>query len=73
MTEAQKITDIHDTADHAREEMEGLIARSRAAQAQIANYTQTEVAGLLDLETVPRKSQSSPSRKRSSVITRANT
>ena len=47
MTEAQKITDIHEPADLARHEMEEMIARSRAAQAQIANYTQTQVDNLI--------------------------
>ena len=47
MTEAQKITDIHEPAERAREEMEEMIARSRAAQAQIADYSQAQVDNLI--------------------------
>ncbi|MEM0952863.1 MAG: aldehyde dehydrogenase family protein [Pseudomonadota bacterium] len=47
MSEAQKITDIHEPEALARQEMEALIERSRAAQAQIADYTQTQVDNLI--------------------------
>ena len=47
MSEVQKITDIHEPAEVARAEMEAMIARSRAAQEQIANYTQEQVDELI--------------------------
>ncbi len=47
MSDVQRINDIHEPETMAREEMEELIARSRAAQAQIANYTQAQVDDLI--------------------------
>ncbi len=47
MSEVQKITDIHEPAEVARAEIEAMIARSRAAQEQIANYTQEQVDELI--------------------------
>jgi len=47
MSEARKITDIHEPEQLARREMEVLIARSRAAQEQIADYTQEQVNALI--------------------------
>ncbi len=47
MSEAQQITDIHEPEERARKEMEEMIARSRAAQAQIENYTQEQVDNLI--------------------------
>ena len=46
-SEAQKITDIHEPQELARREMEATIARSRAAQEQIAHYTQEQVDALI--------------------------
>ncbi len=47
MSEAQQITDIHEPEERARQEMEEMMARSRAAQAQIENYTQEQVDNLI--------------------------
>ena len=47
MSEVQKITDIHEPAELARREMEELIARSCAAQEQLATYTQQQVDELI--------------------------
>lgn len=47
MSEAQSLTDIHEPAELARQEMEAMIARSRAAQEQIANYSQEQVDTLI--------------------------
>ena len=47
MSEAKQITDIHEPEELARQEMEEMIARSRAAQAQIENYTQEQVDNLI--------------------------
>ena len=46
-SEAQKITDIHEPQELARREMEATIARSRAAQEEIAHYTQEQVNALI--------------------------
>ena len=47
MSEAKKIDDIHEPEDVARQEMEEMIARSRAAQAQIEHYSQSQVDNLI--------------------------
>lgn len=47
MSDTQSITDIHEPAELARQEMEEMIARSRAAQQQIANYSQEQVDELI--------------------------
>jgi sulfoacetaldehyde dehydrogenase len=47
MSEVQKLTDIHEPEDLARQEMAEMIERSRAAQEQIANYTQAQVDELI--------------------------
>jgi sulfoacetaldehyde dehydrogenase len=47
MSEVQSLTDIHEPADLARQEMEAMIARSRAAQEQIADYSQEQVDTLI--------------------------
>ena len=47
MSEAKKLADIHEPEELGRIEMEELIARSRAAQAQIADYTQAQVDNLI--------------------------
>ncbi len=47
MSEAKKLADIHEPEELARQHIEELIARSRAAQAQIANYSQAQVDNLI--------------------------
>jgi sulfoacetaldehyde dehydrogenase len=47
MSEAQSLQDIHEPAELARQEMAEMIARSRKAQEQIANYTQEQVDELI--------------------------
>jgi len=47
MSEVQNLKDIHAPEDLARQEMAEMIARSRAAQEQIANYTQEQVNELI--------------------------
>jgi sulfoacetaldehyde dehydrogenase len=47
MSKVQQLTDIHEPADLARHEMDEMIARSRAAQAQIENYSQAQVDNLI--------------------------
>jgi len=47
MSKPEQLSNIHEPADVATQQMEQLIARSRAAQAQIANYTQAQVDALI--------------------------
>ena len=47
MSEVQKLQDIHEPADLARQEMAEMIERSRRAQEQIANYSQEQVDELI--------------------------
>ncbi|MEP5765309.1 MAG: aldehyde dehydrogenase family protein [Halieaceae bacterium] len=47
MAELQKLNEIHEPVDLAREEMAEMIERSRAAQAQIADYSQAQVDELI--------------------------
>ncbi|EED34223.1 succinate-semialdehyde dehydrogenase [NAD(P)+] [Luminiphilus syltensis NOR5-1B] len=47
MSKSDQLSNFHEPEDIAVHEMEELIARSRAAQEQIANYTQEQVDGLI--------------------------
>jgi sulfoacetaldehyde dehydrogenase len=47
MSEAKKLADIHEPEELARQHIKEMIARSRAAQAQIVNYNQAQVDNLI--------------------------